>query len=107
MRGKMEIEATLDLHGMTADQAKMQLIRFITQSHRNGCRMILVITGKGNKTHRDEFNRERGGVLRQNLPDWVAGSAITDKVLQVTHAQPKHGGSGAYYIYLRRQRSGA
>jgi len=104
MKGKFEIEATLDLHGMTADQAKMQLISFISRSHKSGYRMILVITGKGKRKHKDEFNRERGGILRQSLPDWVLGSSITDKVLQVTHAQPKHGGTGAYYVYLRRRR---
>ena len=104
MKGKFDIEATLDLHGMTADQAKAQLISFITRSHKVGMRMILVITGKGKRTHTDEFNRSRGGILRQSLPDWVSGSAITDKVLQVTHAQPKHGGTGAYYVYLRRHR---
>ena len=104
MKGKLEIDATLDLHGMTADQAKLQMIQFISNAYRQGLRLVLVITGKGNRTHRDEFNRERGGVLRQSLPDWVAGSTMTDKVLQVTHAQPKHGGTGAYYVYLRRQR---
>jgi len=104
LKGKFEIDATLDLHGLTSDQAKAQMIQFISNSHRMGFRLVLVITGKGKRTHTDTFNRERGGVLRQSLPDWVRSSSITDKVLQVTQAQPKHGGSGAFYVYLRRKR---
>ena len=105
LKGKFEIDATLDLHGLTSDQAKVQMIQFISNAHRNGFRLVLVITGKGKRTHTDTFNRERGGILRQSLPDWVQSSAITDKVLQVTQAQPKHGGSGAFYVYLRRKRT--
>ena len=104
LKGKFEIDATLDLHGMTADQAKVQMIGFINNAHRLGHRLVLVITGKGKRSHRDEVNREKSGVLRQSLPDWVESSAMTDKILQVTHAQPKHGGTGAYYVYLRRKR---
>ena len=104
IKGKMEIEGTLDLHGLTADQAKIKLITFISQSHLLGKRLIIVITGKGKHKGFDEFQRPINGVLRKSMPDWVNNSAISQKVLQVTPAQPKHGGDGAFYVYLRRQR---
>lgn len=104
VKGKMEIEGTIDLHGLTADQAKIKLITFINHSYSLGKRLIIVITGKGKHKGFDEFQRPINGVLRQNLPEWLSGPSISNKVLQVTQAQPKHGGAGAFYVYLRRQR---
>ena len=104
LKGKMEIDATLDLHGMTADQAKVYLQNYLLHAHKVGHRMILVITGKGKHKGQDEFNRPKGGILRQSLRDWLMGPMLASKVLQVSQAQPKHGGAGAFYVYLRRKR---
>ena len=104
LKGKMEIEGTIDLHGLTADQAKIKLIAFIDRSYTLGKRLIIVITGKGKHKGYDEFQRPINGVLRQSLPDWLSGPSVSDKVLQVTQAQPKHGGTGAFYVYFRRKR---
>ena len=104
LKGKMDIDATLDLHGMTADQAKQHLTLFLRNAHKRHLRMILVITGKGRIHGVDEFNRPKGGVLRQSLPDWLRSPALGHLVLQVTPAQQRHGGSGAWYVYLRRIR---
>ena len=104
LKGKMEIEGTIDLHGLTADQAKIKLIAFIDYSYTLGKRLVIVITGKGKHKGYDEFQRPINGVLRQSLPDWLSGPSVSDKVLQVTQAQPKHGGTGAFYVYLRRKR---
>ena len=104
LKGKMEIEGTIDLHGLTADQAKIKLIAFIDRSYTLGKRLIIVITGKGKHKGYDEFQRPINGVLRQSLPNWLSGPSVSDKVLQVTQAQPKHGGTGAFYVYLRRKR---
>ena len=81
-----------------------QAEQVISQSHLLGKRLIIVITGKGKHKGFDEFQRPINGVLRKSMPDWVNNSAISQKVLQVTPAQPKHGGDGAFYVYLRRQR---
>ena len=73
VKGKMEIEGTIDLHGLTADQAKIKLITFINHSYSLGKRLIIVITGKGKHKGFDEFQRPINGVLRQNLPEWLSG----------------------------------
>jgi DNA-nicking Smr family endonuclease len=104
VKGQMEIDGTLDLHGMTVDQAQARLMAYVVQSHAMGSRLILVITGKGKNKGVDEFNRPVNGVLRQSLPDWLRGPTLANKILQVTQAQPRHGGAGAYYVYLRRTR---
>lgn len=106
VRGKLEIDATLDLHGLTADQARLRLRGFVTQAQFAGFRLLLIITGKGRSDggRRDEFNRPRRAVIRESLPGWLSEPSLAPKVLQVTPAHPKHGGAGAFYVYLRRVR---
>lgn len=79
LKGKMEIEGTIDLHGLTADQAKIKLIAFIDRSYTLGKRLIIVITGKGKHKGYDEFQRPINGVLRQSLPDWLSGPSVLIK----------------------------
>ena len=104
IKGQKQIDSTLDLHGLTADQARQRLSLVIPRASASGQRLLLVITGKGNKSHVDEFNRPRSGVLRQSLPDWLRGPALSPYILQVSQAQQRHGGAGAFYVYLRRKR---
>ncbi len=103
VRGKLEIDGKLDLHGMTQEQAKIALRSKILQAHSSGKRLILVVTGKG-KHRVDEFNRSIVGVLRQNVPQWLRQPPLSSVVLEVTQAQQRHGGDGAFYVYLRRNR---
>lgn len=104
VKGQMDIDTVLDLHGMTADQAKSALIVSLRAAHARGERTVLVITGKGRHARPDEFNRMVSGTLRKNLPDWLRGPSLSGIVLQVSKAQQKHGGAGAFYVYLRRKR---
>jgi DNA-nicking Smr family endonuclease len=103
VRGKLDIDGRLDLHGLTQEQAKMMLRTKLLQAHGRGKRLILVITGKG-KARTDEFNRQIIGVLRQNVPMWLRQAPLSSIVLEVTSAQARHGGEGAFYVYLRRNR---
>lgn len=91
-RGKMGIEGRLDLHGMSQEQAHLALTPFIISAQTQGKRCVLIITGKGK------------GILREHLPVWLDQAPLKNLVLKVTHAQPKDGGSGAFYVYLRRDR---
>lgn len=96
-RGKLPIDARLDLHGSYQDAAQAELNAFISSCAASGCRMVLVITGKGSV-------REGGGVLRRRLPDWLNQPACRPHVLAFAGARPEHGGAGAFYVLLRRQR---
>ncbi|HEY0276114.1 MAG TPA: Smr/MutS family protein [Paenirhodobacter sp.] len=102
-RGKLEPEARIDLHGMTLAQAHPELIRFILSSQDRGHRLLLVITGKGKRAADDGPIPVRTGVLRHQVPHWLQLPPLNAAILQVTEAHLKHGGSGAYYIYLRRR----
>lgn len=102
-RGKLAPEARIDLHGMTLPEAHPELIRFVLDAQAQGLRLVLVITGKGKR--RDDHGPipQRMGALRHQVPQWLRLPPIGAHVLQVTEAHVKHGGGGAYYVYLRRR----
>lgn len=103
-RGKLVPEGKLDLHGMTMDQAHPSLTAFILKAHAQGKRLVLVITGKGKDRDEGGPIPVRRGVLRHNVPHWLSTPPLAQAVLQVSEAHIKHGGGGAYYVYLRRAR---
>ncbi|WP_227269161.1 Smr/MutS family protein [Roseobacter weihaiensis] len=103
-RGKVRPEARIDLHGMTLDRAHGALTRFILSSHGAGKRLVLVITGKGKDRDDGGPIPTRFGVLRHQVPQWLAAPPLASAVMQVSQAHLSHGGSGAYYVYLRRRR---
>ena len=96
-RGQLEIEARIDLHGMTQAQAHAALSRFLSVSVAQERRTLLVITGKGRLS-------EGGGVLRRLLPLWLQEEPWRGHVLALTQAAQKDGGTGAFYLRLRRRR---
>ncbi|WBU60057.1 Smr/MutS family protein [Paracoccus albus] len=100
-RGKMRPEAKLDLHGMTLAEAGPELARFILSCHSRGFRLVLVITGKGSSGN-DGPLPVRRGALRHQVPYWLHAPPISHVVQQVAPAHLRHGGAGAYYVYLRR-----
>lgn len=103
-RGKLKPEGRLDLHGMTLDRAHPALMGFILGAHRSGKRLVLVITGKGKQRDEGGPIPVRHGVLRHQVPQWLGMAPLASVVLQVSQAHLSHGGGGAYYVYLRRQR---
>jgi len=102
-RGKLDPEARIDLHGMTLAEAHPELIRFILNAHAAGMRLVLVITGKGKQTPDHGPIPQRMGVLRHQVPHWLHMAPLGPAVLQVREAHLKHGGGGAYYVYLRKR----
>jgi DNA-nicking Smr family endonuclease len=100
-RGQREPEARLDLHGMTADRAHAALMRFVIDCAQQGLRCVLVVTGMGGG---DNGRRRGDGVLRRETPRWLSVPPLSGHVVGVFEAHPRHGGGGALYIYLKRQR---
>ncbi len=103
-RGVQRIEASLDLHGMTQKEAHATLRRFITDTAARGCRCVLVITGKGSGSAAEAApGAPSPGVLRREVPGWLAGPELAPLVAGFESALPQHGGVGALYVQLRRR----
>lgn len=103
VRGRIEIDGRIDLHGMTQDEARGALHRFIQARFARGDRTVLVITGKGARTDSDYIAAmtERG-VLRTMLPIWLSEPSLAPLVSGWSVAARGHGGEGAWYVRLRR-----
>ena len=102
-RGRMEIDGTIDLHGMTQLEARGALHRYLHARVARGDRTVLVITGKGLKTDNDYVAAmtERG-ILRTMLPIWLSEPSLSPLVSGWSVAARGHGGEGAWYVRLRR-----
>ena len=103
-KGKLEPEASLDLHGMNLEQAYPALLNFIISAHNTQKRLVLVITGKGKNSDPGYAIPERSGVLRSQVPIWLKEAKLSNLILQVEQSHRRHGGLGALYVYLRRNR---
>jgi DNA-nicking Smr family endonuclease len=99
-RGRKEIDARLDLHGMTQTRAHRALFGFLQRAHSDGLTFVLVITGKGKMGA--EFER---GVLRRQVPQWLGLPEFRSLVVGFEEAHIGHGGEGALYVRVRRSRS--
>lgn len=92
-RGKLDIAAHFDLHGHTQVSAARALPAFLSAQQAEGARCVMVITGKG---------KAGQGVLRRNFLLWLETAEARRLVSGYAEAHPKHGGSGAFYVFVRR-----
>ena len=92
-RGRIVIDAKIDLHDMTQDMARAALHRAIMRASNRNKLCVLVVTGKGLRGD---------GVLRRNFPNWIAEPTVRPLVASYAPAHIKHGGSGAWYVFLKR-----
>lgn len=121
--GRIEIEARIDLHGMRQSEAHSALRSFLHGCHARGVRWVLVITGKGRPSRawepghdeaapsvrrgrddRPSWHDDERGVLKRNVPRWLAEPDLRSIVVSYTTASPPHGGEGALYVHLRARR---
>jgi DNA-nicking Smr family endonuclease len=104
-RGRVEVDARIDLHGLTQDQALSSLRHFLAMAHAGGYRTVLVITGKGLKRRERDAEPwdypDEPGVLRRKLPEWLSLPEFREYVSGYAPAHIRHGGSGAFYVTLR------
>ncbi len=110
LRGQVEPDARLDLHGHTVESARMVLLHFLHSQQHAGSRIVLVITGKGGPVssqhtlHGMKFFHapERQGRLRGEVPEFLHEAPFRSLVIGFQPAHPRHGGGGAIYVGLRR-----
>jgi len=104
-RGHDTIDARIDLHGKTQREAHAALLRFLKRAQADGARIALVVTGKGTMKGRDEHRgASERGVLKRQVPLWLALPEFRPLVVGFEDAHIGHGGQGALYVRLRRER---
>jgi len=105
-KGRLEVEARLDLHGMRQRDAHAQLRRFLKTAQARGLKHVLVITGKGadQAASRSFYEEDERGVLRQAVPHWLVEPELASLVVSFSQAPRRLGGGGALYVRLRRPR---
>jgi DNA-nicking Smr family endonuclease len=101
-RGREPIDARIDLHGMTQHQAHGALLHFLHRAQADGVKTVLVVTGKGLRKSSDGGER---GVLKRQVPLWLALPEFRPLVVGFDDAHVGHGGEGALYVRLRRPRA--
>ncbi|WP_020173966.1 Smr/MutS family protein [Methyloferula stellata] len=100
-QGRAGVDAVLDLHGMHQHTAFGALRHFLNTAQRDGAKLVLVITGKGERASADPF--EQGGVLRRSVPHWLSAPELRSIVIGFEEATRPHGGAGALYVRIRRR----
>jgi DNA-nicking Smr family endonuclease len=105
-RGRDAIDARIDLHGMTQRQAHSALLRFLRQAQAEDAKVALVVTGKGGgeRSGKGSSDLSERGVLRRQVPLWLALPEFRHFVVGFDEAHASHGGQGAIYVRLRRAR---
>jgi DNA-nicking Smr family endonuclease len=105
-KGLLEPQARIDLHGMTQEAAHRTLFAFLATAHARGHRLVLVVTGKGNprKDESASWMMSPHGVLKQMVPRWLNEAGLAALIASTKPAHVRHGGDGALYVYLRKNR---
>lgn len=104
--GQVEPDRVVDLHGLTSEAAHRRAIDAVTRAVRDGDRIVVLITGRAPKVGSSRLDRPLRGIIRASIADWLAASQVSRQIAAVRAAHPRHGGAGAIYVVLRRQKPG-
>ena len=95
-----------DLHGYSLEEANNKIESLINESYKNGVRKLVIITGKGlhSENEKNPYVSKNLGILKFSVPDYIKKNAnLMSKILDITDAEIKDGGSGAFYIFLKKK----
>ncbi len=98
-KGEYKIDAKLDLHGYSRDEAYNILVDFLNNSYQKKYRMLLIITGKGLNSP------DKSSTIKESFFGWIQAWEVKDNFLYINYAHQKHGGKGAFYVLLKKQAS--
>ncbi len=99
---------SIDLHGYTLDEANKKIEEFINKSFSENVYKLIIVTGKGlhSENEKDPFVSKDLGILKYSVPEFISNNKdLTSKINEITDAKIEDGGAGAFYIYLKRNKS--
>ena len=97
---------SFDLHGYSLDDANKKIEELINYSYNNGIRKLTIVTGKGihSQNEKDPYVSKDLGILKNSVPEYILGNPeLTSKINKIENAKTEDGGSGAFYIYLKKK----
>jgi len=104
-KNKIEKKRTIDLHGFTLEQANKTIESFINKSFKDEVSKLIVVTGKGlhSKNESNPFVSKKLSILKYSIPEFIkSNDVLMKKIIEINAADIKDGGSGAFYIYLKK-----
>ena len=96
---------SIDLHGFSLEEANEFVETFINKSFKDGVRKLIIVTGKGlhSKNEADPFVSKDLSILKYSVPEFIKNNEILmKKIIEIKEAKAKDGGSGAFYVYLKK-----
>ena len=96
---------TFDFHGFSLDEANETIYGIIKESHANGIRKLIIITGKGlhSENEKDPYKSKDFGILKYSIPEYIKNNNELSKFInEIKEAEIEDGGSGAFYIFLKK-----
>ncbi|UVO53031.1 Smr/MutS family protein [Sphingomonas sp. SUN039] len=100
--GKLSPDRTVDLHGCTLARAHDRALDALEQAVAAGERLVVVVTGKAPSSGTSRLDTPLRGIIRASIADWMQAAPFADRIAAIRPAHPRHGGSGALYVVLRR-----
>ena len=101
--GRINIEASIDLHGLSLKEAEARLQLFVGESFQRKKRLLLIITGKGRNSKPNIHGKKQ--TIKSEINKWLSEDFYRDKVQYISKALDKHGGEGAYYFFLVKSKN--
>ena len=103
---KSHITKSLDLHGLTVDEANIKVENLITDCFDRKVSKVIIVTGKGlhSQNDKDPYISEKFGILKNSVPDFIKNNPILmTKIKSIADAEIADGGSGAFYVFLKKK----
>ena len=103
---KSHITKSLDLHGFTLEEANKKVESFITYCFNQKVSKVIIVTGKGlhSQNDKDPYISKEFGILKNSVPDFIKNNpSLMAKIKSITDAEVTHGGSGAFYVFLKKK----
>ena len=98
----------LDLHGYTLDEANKTIENFINKAFSENINKLVIITGKGihSKNEKDPYVSKNLGILKYSVPEYISkNESLMSMINEIVDANIEDGGSGAFYIYLKKNKN--
>ena len=97
---------SFDLHGFSLDEANKEIDYLIRQSYKNGINKLIIVTGKGlhSEHEKDPYVSKDLGILRYSVPEYIKNNnELMSMIYEIKTADVEDGGSGAFYIFLKKK----